>query len=542
MTKTLTCCLLLALSLPAHALAADWAVGAGPAGLASLRAQLPRATVLVPGRTLLVHGARPHVRGAAYVENLGASDRRISFANTEPDAAQQWYLTQDMAWDYWSEPPDLAPVKVAVIDTGIDYDHPEFAGRIAAGAAFAGGSWKRDTCGHGTFVAGEIAANPFNGVGIAGIAFNAQLLIAKVVQPNCNVSTEAEIDGIRWAVHEGARVINLSIGGVRDPVNPELDTFSQAEEDAVEYAYSKGVLVVAAAGNGTQAPRTPWDYADYPAALPHVLGVAAIRQSGMVADYSNRDKLFVDIAAPGGPIFSTIPENLIDRSLSGCVGMPYSNCGPSEFQDGIGTSFAAPQVTAAAALLFGEDPSLTASQVEWLLERSATDADPATGCSICPVGRDEYTGWGDLDITAALELLGNGKQLPPPDAYEPNDTPRYAHPIRAPRTLSATLDFWDDPVDIYSLRLAKGEELFARLGRSTVAPTSLALWKPGTEEVDTSAVAGFRVARSTDVDGQERLAYSAPAAGKYLVEVTIDAPSRAVDAYELSVAVRPPAA
>ena len=124
-----------------------------------------------------------------------------------------------------------------------------------------------------------------------------------------------------------------------------------------------------------------------------MLGVAAVRQGGAVPDYSNRDKMYVDIAAPGGPIFSTIPRNMIDPSLPNCAGMGYSNCGPLEFRGGLGTSFAAPQVSAAAALLLGVDPRLKPDQVEWLLERSATDADPASGCAArCPVGRDSLTG------------------------------------------------------------------------------------------------------------------------------------------------------
>ncbi len=161
---------------PAGAFAADWAVGAHPGGMPALRAQLPGAATLVPGRALIVHGARPEVHGAAYVVDLSKSRRSLEFDNTEPDAAQEWYLTQDNAWSHWGTMPHLTPVKVAVIDSGIDAGHPEFKGRIAAGISFVGSSWRTDSCGHGTFVAGEIAANPTNGVGIAGIAFNASLL------------------------------------------------------------------------------------------------------------------------------------------------------------------------------------------------------------------------------------------------------------------------------------------------------------------------------------------------------------------------------
>jgi subtilisin family serine protease len=524
---------------PSTALGADWAVGAHPGGLPALRAQLPRAAVLVPGRALIVRGARPHVHGAAYVVDLAKTRRSLQFDNTEPDAAQQWYLPHDNAWSYWPTQPSLAPVRVAVIDSGIDASHPEFAGRVLAGVSFVGGSWRTDSCGHGTFVAGEIAANPANGIGIAGMAFNAQLLIAKVVQSDCNVSTSGEIHAITWAVDHGARVINLSIGGNRDPDDPRLDSYSAPEEAAVEYAWSKGVLVVAAAGNGPLAPRTPWRYADYPAALPHVLGVAAVKQDGSVPDYSNRDKQFVDLAAPGGPIFSTIPRNLVDASVPGCSGSGYSDCGPSEFKDGIGTSFAAPQVASAAALLLGVDPALKASQVEWLLERSARDANASTGCPACPVGRDSLSGWGTLDVAAAIRLLGNGRNLPTPDALEANDgAGRSAHAFGPPRTLVATLDWWDDPVDVYSINLRAGEKLFARLGLTSPVANTLVLWKPGTTQLGGTPeqLRTDRAARSVTVAGQQRLGYVAPVAGTYYLEVRAGGPSRSIDRYELSIA------
>jgi hypothetical protein len=510
--------------------------------MAALRAELPGATTLVPGRVLLVSGDRPRVRDARYVVDVARARRSLQFDNTEPDAARQWYLTQDRAWSGWPVMPALATVKVAVVDSGIDSGHPEFTGRIDAGASFVGSSWRTDSCGHGTFVAGEIAANPNDGFGIAGLAFNARLLIAKVVDSACHVSTLGEVRGIVWAVDHGARVINLSIGGLRDPTDPSLDSFSAPELAAVEYAWSKDVLVVAAAGNGTEAPSMPWRYADYPAALPHVLGVAAVRQNGSVPDYSNRDPRYVDIAAPGGPIFSTIPRNLVDTSIPGCPGNPFSNCSKSsEFDNAIGTSFAAPQVAAAAALLLGSDSSLTASQVEWLLERSATDADPSTGCTACPVGRDSLTGWGALDVAAALDRLAHPGELPAPDPYEPNDQAGgSAHPFGPPRTIASTLDFWDDPVDVYSIPLAKGERLYARLSRGSPARNVLLLWRPGTREVagPSSRNGAQPAARSVEVEGQQRLVYLVPAGGIYYIEVEALAGSRAPDGYRLSVSLR----
>lgn len=514
-----------------------WAVGVGPSGIASLRAQLPGSETLVPGRALLVRGVRPTVRGAGYVVDLTASDRRIAFDNTEPGAAQQWYLPQDLAWSYWPTLPQLGEVKVAVIDSGIDYGHPDFAGRIAGGVSFAGGSWKTDTCGHGTFVAGIIAANPFNGIGMAGIAVNAKLLVVKILTADCVVSSEAEVRGIRWAVDHGARIINMSLGGVRDPLDEALDTFSPPEQAAIDYATSKGVLVIAAAGNGTQSPSTPWRFAGYPAALNHVIGVGAIQQSGAVPDYSNRDPRYVDLVAPGGPIYSTIPRSLVDVHAGTCS-EPYGPCGPSEFRNGIGTSFAAPQVAAAAALLLGTDPTLTPDQVAWLIERSATDLTPSTGCRQCVVGRDSFTGAGALDVAAALSLLGHSP-LPARDAFEPNDD---AGPVAAKLppsgTVDATLDYWDDPNDVYAVTLVKGQVISASLARGSEPSTVMTLWAPGTAHVSPSRTASGRLAASAFSAGGMRLRFAAKASGVYYLEVSARTPSRSIAAYGLTVAVR----
>ena len=247
---------------------------------------------------------------ALAVAALAAPAVAAAFTATDPLAPQQWYLVQDRAFDSWLQPPVLAPVRVAVVDSGIDGSHPEFDGRIALSKSFVGGSALTDEQGHGTFVAGEIAASLNNGVGIAGIAFSAQLLVAKVVSADGTISLDAESAAIHWAVDHGARVINLSLGGLRDPVDPGNDSYSALEAAAVAYAVSKGVVVVAAVGNSDQAPATPWNFASYPAALPHVIGVAALGQDGSVPLFSDRDPVFVDLAAPGQGVLSTFPLSL----------------------------------------------------------------------------------------------------------------------------------------------------------------------------------------------------------------------------------------
>ncbi len=536
MRKALLCALLAAFCAPADSLAAHWAVGAPPGRFAVVAAQLPGARTLVPGRALLVRGARPHVRGASYVTRLDGSVRKVAFANTEPYAERQWYLKQDRAWEFWPQRPQLAGVKVAVIDSGIDLGHPEFAGRVAAGRSFVGDSWQRDTDGHGTFVAGLIAADPFNGIGIAGLGFNVELLVAKVVEAD-GVSLEAEVRAITWAVRQGARVINLSLGGVRDPNDLRVDTFSQLERDAVAYAYSKGVVVVVAVGNGPDSPSTPWPFADWPASLPHVIGVGALREDGSVPAYSNRDPLFADLAAPGDSLFSTIPRNLVDATRYGCSGEAYySDCGPAEYRQAIGTSFAAPQVSAAAALLLGQDPTLSPDQVTWLLERSATDVTPATGCRSCGEGRDRLSGWGRLNVHMALQRLKQRSSIPPADAFESNDDAGIeAHAFGPPRTIVATLDYWDDPIDVYAIKLAKGESLVAEL-RSTLPLGKMQLWTPGTTHVgDQRGILGNRAARSAPVGGQQRLAFVAPVTGKYFLQVRVGSPTHDRPVYQLSV-------
>lgn len=472
---------------------------------------------------------------AALAAALGLATVAAAFDNTEPDAAKQWYLTADAAWTFWPTMPQLYPVKVAVVDSGIDRGHPEFAGKIAAGRSFVSTPWYVDSQGHGTFVAGEIAADGTNGQGIAGLAFNAQLLIAKVVRPDGSVSLRSEVAAIRWAADQGARVINLSLGGVRDPLNPREDSYSPLEQAAVNYAYAKGAVVVAAVGNGPQSPSTPWPFALYPAALPHVIGVSAIRRDGSVPAYSNRDPVYNDIAAPGAEMFSTVPRDLSNDAACGDVG--YSDCGPDELRNGIGTSFAAPQVSAAAALLIGENPKLTPQQAMWLLERSAIDETPADGCPTCPAGRDRFTGWGRLDVAAALKAASG--PLPPVDRYEPNDDAGpWAHALPPlPRTVTATLDYWDDDVDVYRVLLHVGQRLFVRVTPKSSARVPLSLWRPGTQHVlGLHAPIGNRVATSTRVGGQSRLTYRATAAGVYYLEAKLLRPARAIVSYKLSLA------
>lgn len=458
-----------------------------------------------------------------------------SFVPNDPLAAKQWYLASIHAFDFWPDQlPTLAPVRVAVIDSGLDVDHPEFAGRVAMTQSFVGGD-VTDREGHGTFVAGIIGASTDNAEGIAGIAFPAQLLIAKVVRPDGTISPQAEAKGIRWAVDNGARVINLSLGGLRDPRNPSEDTFSRTEQDAVEYAYAHGAVLVAAVGNGDQAPKTPWEFASYPAALPHVIGVSALAPNGTVPAFSNYDRNLNDLAAPGVGIVSTLPRALTATHPT-CLEQGYSVCGPPEFRSADGTSYAAAEVSAAAALLIAMRPSLTPDQVSWLLERSATDVSPATGCSRCLLQRDPYSGWGELNVAAALKALSG--PLPPPDRYEANDNAGTGAFTLYGRAIdvSATLDFWDDQIDVYRVRLRKGQTIAVSLRGPAGTDTNLVLWRPGTQQVEglSPALQSRRVTESAHAGSREHFIHRARQAGWYYVEVKLTTPGSGAYTLQIS--------
>jgi subtilisin family serine protease len=411
-----------------------------------------------------------------------------------------------------------------VIDSGIDGNHPEFAGKIAAHRSFVGGSALNDSQGHGTLVAGLIAAQTNNGVGVAGIAFPSQLLVAKVVR-NRSVSLEAEAEAIRWAVDNGARVINLSLGGLRDPRNLDRDTFSILEAAAIQYAYARGVVVVAAVGNADQAPSTPWPYASYPAALPHVLGVGALTKDGAVPPFSNRDPVFVDIAAPGQELLSTFPRQLTAVRPS-CVEQGYTPCAGDEFRRIEGTSFAAPQVSAAAALMLSVRPKLRPDQVTSLLTRTADDQSPATGCARCAGGRDPLTGWGRLHAARAI----SGTAVPPaPDRFETNDDAG-AESYRLwgrRRVLEATLDFWDDQSDVYAVFLRKGQRLRATLDGPFRADSNLVLWSPAARRLEQFSLTTLkeRLVASAKRGWRQKVSYRTRRTGWHYLQAKVVTPN-----------------
>jgi len=236
-------------------------------------------------------------------------------------------------------------VTIAVVDTGVDYNHPDLLGKVIKGKDFANGdNDPMDDHGHGTHVAGIAAANTDNGVGVSGVSWNSKILAVKVLKASGGGTSLAVAQGIVYAANKGARVINLSVGGAGGQFIKCL---------AVSYArFIKGSLVVAAAGNNGNSTRF------YPAACPGAIAVG----NTTLADGRNGSSNFgswVDLAAPGTSIMSTLPS-------SSCT-----LCSPSGYGRLTGTSMASPMVAGAAAVVLSRTPGLSSSQVEQRLERTA---------------------------------------------------------------------------------------------------------------------------------------------------------------------------
>jgi thermitase len=235
----------------------------------------------------------------------------------------------------WDVTRGSSSVKVAIIDTGVDYNHPDLAGKVVKGYDFVDDDWDpMDLNDHGTHCAGVTAAATNNSRGIAGMAPNVTLLAVRVLDASGNGSLDDVAAGITYAADAGAKVISLSLGG------PSSATTLQ---NAVNYAASKGVVVVAAAGNeSTSAP-------SYPAYYSNAIAVAATDSYDRLASFSNYGS-WVDVAAPGVDILSTVP------------GGYYAYMS--------GTSMATPLVAGIAGLLASQGRS--ASNIRAAIENTAT--------------------------------------------------------------------------------------------------------------------------------------------------------------------------
>ena len=205
----------------------------------------------------------------------------------DPYIDRQWALEQIP-----SMPTSTNEILIAVLDTGIDLNHEDLAGKVVESVNFSSSKTEEDVNGHGTHIAGIIAADRNNGIGITGAAQNVKLLNVKIAEDNGTVWASNVAKGIIWATDNGARVINMSLA---------VPSKFQPLEDAVKYAWDHGVVLVAAAGNNVKS-------VTYPVGYPDVIGVAANNPDGTVWTGSN-DGDYVDVYAPGVEILSTLPGN-----------------------------------------------------------------------------------------------------------------------------------------------------------------------------------------------------------------------------------------
>lgn len=276
----------------------------------------------------------------------------------------EWQLTLLRAATAWRHSTGLG-VTVAVLDSGVDGRHPDLTGQVLPGVDLVDGGvdGRRDPLGHGTAVASLIAGRSDDGDGVVGLAPAAKILPVRVLDAD-NRYDDAMIiaQGVRWAVDHGAKVLNLSLGGVGQ---------SQALAEALDYAFAKDVVVVACTGNITAAADTEvW----YPAREPGVVAVTGLEQSP-------REELWTSAI--------TGPQTVLSAPATGLTGAR-----PGGYWRVQGTSFAAPLVSATAALVRARWPEMSAGNVINRLTSTAHDLGPA--------GRDDTYGYGLVNPVAAL--------------------------------------------------------------------------------------------------------------------------------------------
>ncbi len=331
-------------------------VSGDPAAVARRLDRNPNVTYAEPNY-LLSTNATPN--DSLFVDEYGLHNtgQTGGTSDADIDAPEGWDAAGLAAF------PNSGGVRVGVIDTGFDRTHPDIAGKLAACAtsftnavAMLPGICDDDN-GHGSHVSGTIAANTNNGAGVAGVAFNSSIVSCKALATPAGVGLTSDIANcINWTSNQGVKVISMSLGGGE----------SATLQTAVRNAAAKDILLVAAAGNDGD------DTANYPAAYPEVMSVAATDDDDRRASFSNATA-DVEIAAPGDAVLSTF--------LAGT------------YLELSGTSMATPHVSGVAAVLFSQTPGISASTVRSRLTSTADDLGPA--------GRDQSFGFGRVNLCKA---------------------------------------------------------------------------------------------------------------------------------------------
>ena len=361
---------------------------------------------------------RPVALAAAATVLGGSALTAAALAGPSNDEyfAKQWGLQQVKAPAAWTVSTGAGAV-VAIVDSGVDRDHPELSGKLVGGATFLGcgerscgdGDWESgpqdslaDKSTHGTHVAGIAAATADNGIGIAGVARDAKILPVKVLD-EAGGSFQDIARGIRYAADQGADVINLSLGAIPGAQALTVTGLISDVQKAITYARSKDVVVVAAAGNDFQVP-----LCGTPAFDRGALCVTATDKREAPAAYSNMgvNQQLQSVAAPGGSILPACGEDVLSTVPVGTGRSAV--CGYTDSYDEFaGTSMAAPHVAGVATLLAAQ--GLGADSIMSILLR--TSRQPVSGA------RGVFTpsyGFGIVDAAAAVAVTGGSTTQPAP--------------------------------------------------------------------------------------------------------------------------------
>lgn len=260
-------------------------------------------------------------------------------------------------------------IKVAILDTGFDVDHPDFRGREITASSFVPDETIDDLHGHGTHCIGTACGSVNQQENRYGIASNAHIFVGKVLNNQGSGAQSWILNGIAWAANNGCKVLSMSFGSRVS----EGESYDIAYERAARFALSKGTFIVAAAGNDSRRSKNRYSPVSSPADCPSILAVAAIDRELRVGDFSNRAAIptgLIDIAAPGVEIYSSWPMPVRYRTISG-------------------TSMATPHVAGIAALYFEKFPDATPAMIENELRKNALSLplpaeDVGEGLSIAP--------------------------------------------------------------------------------------------------------------------------------------------------------------
>ena len=368
---------------------------------------------------------------------------------------------------------------------------------------------RTDSLGHGTFVAGLIAAGLDNGIGIAGLAPSSELLVAKVVTKSRAIPVEAEAKAIRWAVDNGARVINMSLGGVRDPLDP-------GPRHVLAARGRRGRVCGLERRRRRRGGRQLGPGSDEPVEVRELPGGAAARPRRQRDDRDRRrfrrsrteTSSTTTSPHPACEILSVLPRPLTARFPS-CSEQGYSSCGPDEYREAQGTSYAAPQVAAAAAVLLSLRPTLRPEQVTKILQETAVDLSADHRLQRVRRGPGRVLGMG------AARRRGGDRSAREAASRAATSTRRTttSGPARTPvsgsnRRVYAAVDFWDDQDDVYAIRLERNQPVYVGLtGSDRTVDLSLAFWLPQTRSIERVADFKFRVRTSARVGSRQYLSY-----------------------------------